>query len=163
MRKKRNAPFLERRPGGSLRLYKPRVNEDVASPFEFFLNMEMALVRADNLQAKFDVIARYARRLGFERCAYGVRIFDSFTRPKTRMINNYSTAWQQRYREAGYLGIDPSVAHGLRSHAPLVWSTELFRSAPQLWDEARESGLRYGWAQSFFDADGCVGLSLIHI
>ena len=158
MRKKRNLPFLERRPGGSLRLYKPRVNEDFASTFEFFLDMERALVRANNLQAKFDVIARYARRLGFERCAYGVRIFDSFTRPKTRMINNYSTAWQQRYQEAGYLGIDPSVAHGLRSHAPLVWSTELFRSAPQLWDEARECGLRYGWAQSFFDADGCVGM-----
>ena len=124
MRKKRNGPLLERRPGGSLRLYKPRLDEDSASPFEFFLNMERALVRANNLQAKFDVIARYARRLGFERCAYGVRIFDSFTRPKTRMINNYSMAWQQRYREAGYLGIDPSVAHGLRSHAPLVWSTE---------------------------------------
>jgi len=158
MRKKRNPPFLERRPGGSLRLYIPRANEDFASTFEFFLDMERALARANNLQAKFDVIARYARRLGFERCAYGVRIFDSFTRPKTRMINNYSATWEQRYQEAGYLTIDPSVAHGLRSHAPLIWSAELFRSAPQLWDEARESGLCYGWAQSFFDPDGSVGM-----
>lgn len=158
MRKKRNAPFLERRPGGSLRLYKTRMNEDSASPYEFFLDMEKALVRANNLQAKFDVIARCARRYGFERCAYGVRVFDSFTRPKTRMINNYSAAWQQRYQEAGYLTIDPSVARGLRSHAPLIWNAQLFRSTPQFWDEARESGLRYGWAQSFFDADGCVGM-----
>ncbi|WP_413764982.1 autoinducer binding domain-containing protein [Variovorax sp. Varisp41] len=158
MRKKRKAPLLERRPGGGIRLYKPRVNEDSASPFEFFLDMERALVRANNLQAKFDVITRCARRLGFERCAYGVRIFDSFTRPKTRMINNYSAAWQQRYQEAGYLAIDPSVAHGLRSHAPLIWSAQLFRSTPQFWDEARESGLRYGWAKSFFDPDGSVGM-----
>lgn len=99
-----------------------------------------------------------AGHLGFEQCAYGLRIFVPFTRPKTLMLSTYDERWNRRYLDAGYLQIDPTVAHGVRSRAPVIWSDEVFRGAPQMWDEARSFGLRIGWAQSVFEADARVGM-----
>lgn len=158
MKKIRYLPFLEQRLGRTLRLAKPRLSESFIRTNNFFLEIHDALRRALGAASKFEVIARGARRLGFEHCAYGVRFFDSFARPKTLMINNYPPTWQQRYREQDYLAIDPTVAHGVRSRASLVWRQEVFEATPQLWSEAREAGLRVGWAQSSFDPNGSVGM-----
>lgn len=117
-----------------------------------------ALEQATDLQALFDVVARGARRLGFEQCAYGLCLGLPFTNPKTLIISNYDARWQRRYCDAGYLRIDPTVAHGMRSDSPLIWSNDLFCHAPQLWSEARSFGLRVGWAQSCFGAAGTVGM-----
>lgn len=105
-----------------------------------------------------DCIGQSARKLGFEQCAYGYRRAVPFTNPKTVMVNDYNPVWRRRYVEAGYLHIDPTVLHGSRDHTPLVWTDQLFLSAPQLWDEARSFGLSVGWAQSCFDGKGAVGL-----
>jgi LuxR family transcriptional regulator len=106
----------------------------------------------------FERIAQGARQLGFENCAYGLRKPLPFTNPRVSMLNTYDPRWQARYDDAGYLQTDPSVLQGCRSHAPMVWSDALFSRTPRLWDEARSFGLRVGWAQSCFDADGKVGL-----
>lgn len=117
-----------------------------------------ALAQSDNAQSVFDAVVEMVHRLGFEQCAYGVRLRVPFTRPRTLLISNYDARWQERYRDAGYLNIDPTVVHGIRSAAPLIWSPRVFWQTPQMWSEARAFGLRVGWAQSSFDASGSVGM-----
>lgn len=109
-------------------------------------------------RAVFARIESAARDLGFEYCAYGIRVPVPATRPRIFVINNYPAAWQRRYDEAGYVLVDPTVAHGRRSQAPLVWRDSLFAGVPQLWDEARAHGLNIGWAQSSLDSHGTGGM-----
>ncbi|MGP1615610.1 MAG: autoinducer binding domain-containing protein, partial [Pollutimonas bauzanensis] len=85
----------------------------------------------------FGKIEVAARMLGFEHCAYGLRVPLPLTNPKIIMVNNYPSAWQARYAEAGYLGIDPTVRHGRRTNAPLLWSNSVFAGTRQLWAEAQ--------------------------
>lgn len=120
--------------------------------------LRSALAQAEDAQAVFDVIAEMVRRLGFEHCAYGVRVRVPFTRQRTFLISNYDVRWQERYRAAGYLHTDPTVAHGIRTTAPLIWSRDFFRQTPQMWAEARSFDLCVGWAQSCCDASGSVGM-----
>lgn len=74
------------------------------------------------------------------------------------MFSTYDERWSRRYISAGYLQVDPTVVHGVHSGVPVVWSNEVFRDAPQMWDEARSFGLRVGWAQSVFEPDARVGM-----
>jgi LuxR family transcriptional regulator len=99
-----------------------------------------------------------SQALGFSHCAYGLRVPVPVTRPQTVAINNYPQAWQERYQTAGYLSIDPTVLLGCKSQAPILWSDNLFSGTPCLWDEARDVGLRVGWAQSSLDGHGLVGM-----
>ena len=96
--------------------------------------------------------------LGFDYCAYGLRVPIPLTRPQIIVHNNYPDAWQRRYREADYIAIDPTVLHGRKSQAPVLWGDDLFASAIGLWDEARAFGLRFGWAQSSLDGQGVGGM-----
>lgn len=117
-----------------------------------------ALTAAETEEAFFAAVAKAARELGFEYCAYGLRMPLPISRPKMLLLNNYSAEWQQRYAEQNYLAVDPTVAHGIQSVLPLVWSETLFESAPQFWEDARGHGLHHGWAQSSYDAKGNVGM-----
>jgi LuxR family transcriptional regulator len=113
---------------------------------------------ATNESELFLALSNTALGLGFAYCAYGMRMPLPLVNPKTVMLNNYSQAWQDRYAEQNYLAVDPTVAHGLSSVTPLVWSDQLFTSSREFWHDARDHGLRVGWAQSSFDAKGVVGM-----
>ena len=121
-------------------------------------NLLTALDRAPSEKAVFEAPQAEARRLGFEHCAYGLRLAVPVSNPKVITLNNYPVEWQARYVEASYLQVDPSVRHGQLSQQPLVWTDEVFASAPDLWDEARHHGLRVGWAQSSLDGFGVGGM-----
>jgi DNA-binding CsgD family transcriptional regulator len=121
-------------------------------------NLLIALDRAPSEKVVFDALQAEAYRLGFEHCAYGLRLAVPVSNPKVITLNNYPTAWQARYMEAGYLQVDPSVRHGRLSQEPLVWTDDVFASARPLWDEARDHGLRVGWAQSSLDGFGVGGM-----
>lgn len=99
-----------------------------------------------------------ARSLGYDFFAYGIRMPLPLSRPQTLMINNYPPRWQQRYAEQSYLEIDPTVAHAMRSTAPLQWSEDVFASARHLWEDAQGHGLHVGWAQAAVNASGAVGM-----
>jgi LuxR family transcriptional regulator len=116
------------------------------------------LTKASDAHGAFEQISIAARHLGFEHCAYGIRMPFPFTRLNIQMLSNYDQGWRQRYLDAGYVEVDPTVVHGTRSLQPVVWSDKLFGKAPQMWDEARSFGLRVGWAQSVFEPDGRVGM-----
>jgi LuxR family transcriptional regulator len=106
----------------------------------------------------FKKMAAAARMLGFEHCAYGLRLPHPITSPQTIILNNYAVAWQERYANEGYLQADPTVLHGRRCQTSLVWSDKVFGSTPKLWEEAQSSGLRVGWSQSSLDTVGVGGM-----
>src|SRR5438128_1069828 len=100
-----------------------------------------ALLEIESEAEFFEQIRRVAEEMGFEYCAYGIQMPVPVSRPVVLMYNNYSDEWQRCYQERNYLGIDPTVRHGISSTLPIVWSDELFASAPELWEEARAHGL----------------------
>jgi LuxR family quorum-sensing system transcriptional regulator SolR len=117
-----------------------------------------ALLSATSETDLFNHAARIAMEMGFEYCAYGIQMPVPISRPVVAMFNNYSSAWQECYQARGYLQVDPTVRHALKSTLPIVWSHSVFEATPELWEEARAHGLRFGWAQASRDAWGSVGL-----
>jgi LuxR family quorum-sensing system transcriptional regulator SolR len=117
-----------------------------------------ALLSATSETDLFNQAARIAKDMGFEYCAYGIQMPVPISRPVVAMFSNYSSAWQECYRARGYLQVDPTVRHALKSTLPLVWSHSVFEPTPELWEEARAHGLCFGWAQASRDAWGSVGL-----
>lgn len=117
-----------------------------------------ALLTIRSERRLMEEITAIAHDVGFDFCAYGLRMPVPVSRPKMVMFSNYPAAWQTRYWEHGYVGVDPTVHHGMRSLLPIVWSDEVFASAPELWEEARSFGLRVGWAQSSRDSNAAAGL-----
>jgi LuxR family transcriptional regulator, quorum-sensing system regulator SolR len=109
-------------------------------------------------QGIFHKVEEAARALGFEYCAYGARAPLPLANPKLILLNNYPNEWRSRYEQAKYINIDPSVLHGRRSRAPVVWSDKLFAETPALWNEAQSFGLRVGWAQSILNSSGVAGM-----
>lgn len=116
------------------------------------------IARAGDAAGLYAVVQAAARELGFDYCAYGLRLPLPLSRPGTFMLNNYPPAWQARYQDAGYLAVDPTVAHGATSLMPVLWSEQLFAAARPLWEDARGHQLRVGWAQSSRTPDGSMGL-----
>lgn len=96
--------------------------------------------------------------LGFEHCAYGLRLPIPLTNPKILILNNYPESWKRRYADAGYINMDPTVLHGRQSQKPLVWTEKVFSGAPYMWEDAKAHGLCVGWAQSSLDAVGVGGM-----
>lgn len=116
--------------------------------------LRQAIDSATGAAPVFEAIDGAARGLGFEHCAFGLRLALPITRPRILTISSQPLAWQRRYREAGYVDIDPTVRHGSFSEEPQLWSDALFRETPQLWQEAQSAGLRHGWVQSRLDCSG---------
>ncbi len=113
---------------------------------------------AKTQERMFESIQAGAKALGFEHCAYGMRVPVPVSSPKTVMLNDYPREWQARYCEAEYVAIDPTVQHCRRVQTPLVWSAKLFGTAEALWEEAQSFGLNHGWAKSSLDANGVGGM-----
>jgi LuxR family transcriptional regulator len=104
------------------------------------------------------LLAKAATELGFEYCALGMRQPLPFSNPRTVMFSNYPQAWQQRYQSEQYLRTDPTVAQGMTSTRPMLWSEALFASSRPLWEDARAHGLQVGWAQPTHDLKGVASL-----
>lgn len=117
-----------------------------------------ALLTAHDEGAFSIALAAASSVLGFEFSAFGMRMPLPVSNPKFIMVNNYSHEWQQKYVKEKYLEVDPTVAHGLQSVMPIVWSDKLFSTAPEFWEDAKGHGLSVGWAQSSIDVHGAIGM-----
>ncbi len=109
-------------------------------------------------QEIFEEVKRLAANLGFDYCAYGIRIPLAIAEPKIVMLNNYSEDWQRTYAEKNYFMVDPTVQHCMHSLQPIILSDPLFSSARDLWEDATSYGLHHGWVQSCRDANGAQGM-----
>ncbi|WP_423391440.1 autoinducer binding domain-containing protein [Burkholderia sp. LMG 21824] len=103
-------------------------------------------------------VEKATKELGFEYCAYGMKQPLPLTQPKIITISNYPKAWQDHYKEKGYIAIDPTIKACRQSGRPVIWSDELFQSAPAMWEEAQAHDLRVGWAQVVMDKSGTGGM-----
>jgi LuxR family quorum-sensing system transcriptional regulator SolR len=121
-------------------------------------NQLQALEGIQSEEQLFKAILSLGRELGFDLCAYGLRMPFPLATPKTVMFNNYPTAWQTQYQAKNYLATDPTVQHAMRSSLPVLWTDDLFSPAQEFWEEARSFGLRYGRAQSIREDNGIVGM-----
>ncbi len=109
-------------------------------------------------QEIFLQIAKVSKSIGFDYCAYGLRLPWPLTNPKIFMVNNYPLAWQRLYTSAGYLQIDPVVLHGCKSQKPLIWTDSVFSESRQLWEDAQAHGITVGWSQSSLQVNGVGGM-----
>lgn len=113
---------------------------------------------AETEQALFERLKAEARKLGFEHCAYGLRLPLHFTQPKTVMFNTYPANWQTRYVAENYIAVDPTVRHCALTQLPLLWADHVFEGVPEFWEEARAHGLQYGWSQAGVSAQNIRGM-----
>ncbi|TAL41639.1 MAG: LuxR family transcriptional regulator, partial [Methylovulum sp.] len=103
-----------------------------------------ALQTKDSEHQLFQTIVSLAADLGFDYCAYGLRLALPLSNPKIVKKSNYPSAWQAQYQAKNYCAIDPTVKHALHSPLPILWTDGLFASTTEFWEEARSFGLRYG-------------------
>ncbi|MBS0215708.1 MAG: LuxR family transcriptional regulator [Proteobacteria bacterium] len=118
-----------------------------------------ALIGESSQEELFAKITSFGREVGFEHCAYGVRVPLPISNPKIIMLNNYPLSWQQAYSEKGYLLADPAVRHGMSSISPYVWSGFDKKSDDiPFWEDANSHGIVSGWAQPVLAPNGIRGM-----
>lgn len=82
--------------------------------------------------------------LEFDYFALCVRHPVPFTRPRISVHSSYPQQWMAQYQSENYFSIDPVLKpeNFIQGHLP--WTDELFADAQELWDGARDHGLRKG-------------------
>jgi LuxR family transcriptional regulator len=120
--------------------------------------LNLLLIPETSPEAIFAHIQRATVQLGFEHVAFGFQAPYPVTNPNVTLLNNYPTAWQQRYAQAGYLLTDPTVSHGRQSQTPIVWNDQAFASNRAVWADAQDHGIKTGWAQSCLERSGAGSL-----
>lgn len=100
------------------------------------------------------------RQLGFDSFLYGGRFSSGGGRQSERILSNYDESWRRQYDKSGYVRLDPTVAHAETSLQPLVWSDEMYVTAPQrdFRDAAQSCGLVSGVTFPIQSKDGEVAL-----
>lgn len=106
----------------------------------------------------FQTLLEFSKELGFDCCAYGMRVPLPLTNPKTLMFNNYPEDWRAQYQAKNYLAVDPTVQLATHSLLPIIWTDDVFENACELWEDARSFGLRIGLAQSIRDFNGVISM-----
>lgn len=120
---------------------------------------QMKALRQSRCDRSFvDALERIAQDLGFEYCAYTMRVPVPVTAPRIVSIANYPQYWQQRYSQQNYAQVDPTLAEAARSPLPVVWSETMFAGARPLREEALAQGIAVGWSQGCRDARGVCGI-----
>ena len=98
----------------------------------------------------FDKLVDIARQLGFDHCAYGLRLPLPLSRQRVVMFKNYAAGPSGQYSQG--------VQHGLKSPPPVIWNDEYCADDRELCGEVRESDSRYSWAQPCRDAQGASSM-----
>ncbi|AIY41826.1 transcriptional regulator RhlR [Collimonas arenae] len=117
-----------------------------------------SLLSAKTAPILFNSLSGVVKQLGFDFCAYDMRLPWPVAQPKVVSLNNYPSSWRQRYNQELYEKVDPTVHHGRHSSLPMIWSDQNIASNRSFWEDARSHGLHAGWAQSRHDAKGICGL-----
>lgn len=105
----------------------------------------------------FERMSAVAKDLGFEYCCYGIRVPLPVSNPSVAIFDTYPAGWMKHYQENNFIEIDPTVREGMTKSGLIVWP-EATASAPRLWTDAHDFGLRVGVAHSSWAAHGVYGL-----
>lgn len=130
------------------------------------------LLQATDIRALHTATLNISHALGFASFNYGAYVFPAsgdalpdrhamirhpdnhiyaipeVRKPSVMLLTSYPKSWMDRYVEAGYVEIDPTIKHCRNSILPLPWSKADMSSNPllsaQLFDEARQHDLASG-------------------
>ncbi len=107
------------------------------------------LSKADTVEDIHSVCSSLTDHLGFDRFLYGARLPTSLIKPYIITISGYPDEWRTRYGCAGYISIDPTIAHCANHSTPLSWDkiAQLEKEdslVSQFMEEARDFGLKSG-------------------
>ncbi|MCA1248052.1 LuxR family transcriptional regulator [Massilia sp. MS-15] len=120
----------------------------------------IGLLEAGDEQSWTAQLVALANAQGFPYVLFGL-LPSRQTRFSTAYVRtNYPAAWRARYSDAGFVHIDPTVAHCLKSTLPLVWSRATFEEAlaGAMYEEACAHGLRSGVTLPVHGPQGELGL-----
>lgn len=107
------------------------------------------LVHSKDFYHQLELLEIWVRDLGFDYYAF------SFITPLCSLYqNNYPGQFSDNYCRNEYAVIDPVLAHCRQSAFPLVWTSQAFAKAPQLWADAQANGVCRGWTQPYHDDQG---------
>jgi hypothetical protein len=105
-------------------------------------------LNCDSIEELHTATRKLVNQLGYEHFIYGVQVNTSLTRPYQFVFSGYPNGWRNRYIEAGYQEIDPTVTHCIKQRrlVPIVWEKRSFSSAvlKRMMGEANEFGLGGG-------------------
>lgn len=109
------------------------------------------------------VCHKIADEMGFSGFVYGINVPTSFVESKIVIVNGYPQAWRERYDSAGYIAIDPTIAHCAKSTMPLIWDeVERFESRNSVtsafMSESRDFGLKSGLSVPVHGSRGEFGM-----
>ncbi len=95
----------------------------------------------------YTLLQQQTERLEYDFFSLCVRHPVPFTRPKISLYTTYPDAWMSHYKAANYLAVDPVLKQDNFRLGHLRWDDALFCEAQELWDAARDHGLRTGATQ----------------
>ena len=118
-----------------------------------------AIVGADDTEGFSNALAKTATALDLSCFAY--LALKSEENRKPRLISTYPSSWTTHYLNKRYQIIDPVVREALQNPEPFRWGTD-FRSRTnsiaqrQLFDEAAQFGIRFGFTVPIHDGHGPI-------
>lgn len=133
---------------------------DIMDDHNFFswrqdaLNIFQSVTQADEIPK---ILHQQTELLEFDYYALFIRHPVPFTRPKTSIISSYPQNWVDHYSTENYSAIDPVLRAENFMRGNLPWNDELFAGTPQLWDSARDHGLRRGITQCVMAPNRALG------
>jgi hypothetical protein len=113
--------------------------------------LKILLNETDELK-KFELASALAKSLDMEYFSYTACLHTKALHPPVETFNNYPKAWNDRYWQCDYAGIDPVSAQCQASALLILWNEDVFRSTPEFREACCCHGLRFGWSQSRHDA-----------
>ncbi|MEO7494127.1 MAG: autoinducer binding domain-containing protein, partial [Massilia sp.] len=109
----------------------------------------------------FSYCAANAKAIGFDFCSFGIALPVPISNPTIIILNDYPEDWWTRYETENYVSVDPTIRHAVTSTDRLLWSSEAFASAPEMWEDVKAHGLHHGWGQPTRDDNGAKGMLTI--
>ncbi|MEN0615535.1 transcriptional regulator SdiA [Klebsiella indica] len=95
----------------------------------------------------YKLLQQQVQGLEYDYFALCVRHPVPFTRPRLTLQSTYPQAWMSHYQAENYFAIDPVLRNENFIRGHLQWNDTLFRDTPELWNGARDHGLRKGVTQ----------------
>ena len=99
----------------------------------------------------FDKLVDISRQLGFDRCAYGLRLPLPLSRQRIVVFKNYADGSARPYTQ-------PDCLAGDQSPLAVIWDDEYCVDEQELRRMVCEPGMRYGWAQPCRDSHGALSM-----
>ncbi len=126
--------------------------------FQGFVDM---LFQADGEAALVAAMLSVTNALDLHNFAYLAMPLLSTPRPD--VISNYPAAWINRYAACHYERIDPVIRHALNHSGAFTWGPDFspldgLRPEQQLFDEAAQFGIKYGFTIPIHDRDGSTAV-----